>query len=535
VTDLRRPLVLVATSLAAFTATLDNTVVAVALRDLQADLGAGVAELQGVVTAYTVALAALLLTGGTLADVAGRRRVFVAGLAVFGAASAACALAESATALIAARAVQGAGAALVLPGGLAVLAAAYPEPGPRARAVGLWAATGAAALVLGPVVGGLLVAASGWPAVFWVNVPLCIAVAAVVLLVAPTVTPPACLPAAPAAGPVSVAVGRRAVGGRPRRGLDLPGQLLGALALAAGTYAVVLAGRDGFGTPVAVTTTVAVLAAVGFVLVERRTPDPVLPLELLGSRAFVGATVGAFAASLAVFVLLVFVSLFLQLVQQREALPAALRLLPLTVALVVTAPLAGRWAAARGPRGPVVAGLLLTGVGLALTGWRLNWAMSDVELAVLLTVCGLGIGLTTAPVVTASLDAVARSRSGLAAATVNVARELGGVVAVAGLGAVVVARLSGDLTGQLRDLGVPGGRTEVLVEALLRGATNNEVIRLAEGQVPLDVLLRLRPIAEVSYVGSVRLALLGAAVVALLCAVLTGRWLQPRVDQLDHA
>jgi MFS family permease len=222
-------------------------------------------------------------------------------------------------------------------------------------------------------------------------------------------------------------------------------------------------------------------------------------------------------------------------VQQREALPAALRLLPLTVALVVTAPLAGRWAAARGPRAPVVAGLLLTAAGLALTGWRLDRAMSDVELAVLLTVCGLGIGLTTAPVVTASLDAVARSRSGLAAATVNVARELGGVVAVAGLGAVVVARLSGDLTGQLRELGVPGGRTEVLVEALLRGATNDEVIRLAEGQVPLDVLLRLRPIAEVSYVGSVRLALLGAAVVALLCAALTRRWLQPRVDQLDHA
>jgi DHA2 family methylenomycin A resistance protein-like MFS transporter len=514
VTDLRRPLVLVATSLAAFTATLDNTVVAVALRDLQADLGAGVAELQGVVTAYTVALAALLLTGGTLADVAGRRRVFVAGLAVFGAASAACALAESATALIAARAVQGAGAALVLPGGLAVLAAAYPEPGPRARAVGLWAATGAAALVLGPVVGGLLVAASGWPAVFWVNVPLCIAVAAVVLLVAPTVTPPACLPAAPAAGPVSVAVGRRAVGGRPRRGLDLPGQLLGALALAAGTYAVVLAGRDGFGTPVAVTTTVAVLAAVGFVLVERRTPDPVLPLELLGSRAFVGATVGAFAASLAVFVLLVFVSLFLQLVQQREALPAALRLLPLTVALVVTAPLAGRWAAARGPRVPVVAGLLLTAVGLALTGWRLDLAMSDVELAVLLTVCGLGIGLTTAPVVTASLDAVARSRSGwpLRPST-SPASSAGwwrspGWAPSSSPGSAATSPVS-CATWASRPAG-----PRCSVEALLRGATNNEVIRLAEGQVPLDVLLRLRPLAEVSYVGSVRLALLGAALVA---------------------
>jgi DHA2 family methylenomycin A resistance protein-like MFS transporter len=337
VTDWRRPLVLVATSLAAFTATLDNTVVAVALRDLQADLGAGVAELQGVVTAYTVALAALLLTGGTLADVAGRRRVFLAGLAVFGAASAACALADSASALIAARAVQGAGAALVLPGGLAVLAAAYPEPGPRARAVGLWAATGAAALVLGPVVGGLLVAASGWPAVFWVNLPLCVAVAAVVLLVHEERQPAAPEPGS-GAGPA-------------RRGLDLPGQLLGATALAAGTYAVVLAGRDGLGAPVAVASAAALAAAAGFVVVERRTADPVLPLELLRSRRFLGATLGAFAASLAVFVLLVFVSLFLQLVQQREALPAALRLLPLTVALVVTAPVAGRWAP-HGDRAP---------------------------------------------------------------------------------------------------------------------------------------------------------------------------------------
>jgi len=525
--------VLVATSLAAFTATLDNTVVAVALRDLQADLGAGVAELQGVVTAYTVALAALLLTGGTLADVAGRRRVFVSGLAVFGAASAACALADTATALIAARAVQGAGAALVLPGGLAVLAAAYPEPGPRARAVGLWAATGAAALVLGPVVGGLLVAASGWPAVFWVNVPLCLLVAAVVLLVREEPPPAACLPAATSSDPVDVAGGRQAPVRGQRRGLDLPGQLLGATALAAATYAVVLAGRDGLGAPVALSSTVALLGAVGFVLVERRTAEPVLPLELLRSRAFLGATVGAFAASLAVFVLLVFVSLFLQLVQQHEALPAALRLLPLTLALVVTAPIAGRWAAARGPRAPVVAGLLLTAGGLALTGWRLDRDLTDLELAGLLAVCGLGIGMTTAPVVTASLDAVARSRSGLAAATVNVARELGGVVAVAGLGALVVARLSRDLTGQLLDLGVTGGRAEVLVEALLRGATNNEVIRLADGEVPLDVLLRLRPLAEVSYVGSVQLALGGAAVVALLCAGLTGRWLQPRVDELD--
>ena len=506
----RRALVLVATSLAAFTATLDNTVVAVALRDLQRDLGAGVAELQGVVTAYTVALAALLLTGGTLADVAGRRRVLVAGLGVFAAASVGCALSGSSTALIAWRAVQGAGAALVLPGSLAVLSAAYPEPAARARAVGLWAATGAAALLAGPLVGGLLVEASGWPAVFWVNLPLCAAVA-LVTAVAPS-------------GPAPVA-GRR---------LDLPGQVLVALGLAAGTYAVVLAGRDGLRSPVLVAVLVAVGALAAFTVVERRSADPVLPLALLRRRAFTGAALGAFAASLAVFVLLVFLSLFLQLVQQLDALPAAVRLLPLTVGLVVVAPLAGRWAA-RGPRGPVVTGLLLAAAGLALVALRLRDDLPDAELAALLALCGAGLGLATAPVVAASLDAVTAARSGLAAATVNVARELGGVVAVAGLGALVVARLGSDLTARLLDLGVPPGRAGVLVEALLRGATQTEVVDLAAGDVPFAALLVLRTAAEESYVVSVRLALVGAAVVLAVSAAVCARALQPGVDQLDDA
>ena len=501
---------LVATSLAAFTATLDNTVVAVALRDLQRDLDAGVAELQGVVTAYTVALAALLLTGGTLADVAGRRRVLVGGLAVFAAASAGCAVSDTSTELIAWRAVQGVGAALVLPGSLAVLSAAYAEPAARARAVGLWAATGATALLAGPLVGGLLVEASGWPAVFWVNVPLCAAVALVAALA----------PSGPA-----LATGRR---------LDLPGQVLAAVGLAAATYAVVLAGRDGLRLPVLLAAVVAAAVLVAFVVVERRTSDPVLPLSLLRRPAYTGATLGAFAASLAVFVLLVFLSLFLQLVQSQDALPAAVRLLPLTIGLVVVAPLAGRWAA-RGSRAPVVTGLLLAAAGLALVALRLRDDLGDTELAVLLAVCGAGLGLATAPVVAASLDAVSDDRSGLAAATVNVARELGGVVAVAGLGALVVARLGSDLTARLLELGVPQGRAGVLVEALLRGATQDEVVDLSAGEVPFAALLVLRTAAEQSYVVSVRLALVGAAVVLVASAAVCARALQPGVDQLDDA
>jgi len=506
----RRGLVLAATSLAAFTATLDNTVVAVALRDLQRDLDAGVAELQGVVTAYTVALAALLLSGGTLADVAGRRRVLVGGLAGFAVASVGCALSDTSTELIVWRALQGAGAALVLPGSLAVLSAAYAEPAARARAVGLWAATGASALLAGPLVGGLLVEASGWPAVFWINLPLCAAVA-LVAAVAP-------------AGPAPVT----------RRRLDLPGQALAAVGLAAATYAVVLAGRDGLRLPVLGALAVAAASLAAFVAVERRSADPVLPLGLLRRPNFTGAALGAFAASLAVFVLLVFLSLFLQLVQEQDALPAALRLLPLTVGLVVVAPLAGRWAA-RGPRAPVVTGLLLAAAGLALVALRLRDDLGDTELAALLGLCGLGLGLSTAPVVAASLDAVSAARSGLAAATVNVARELGGVVAVAGLGALVVARLGSDLTTRLLDLGVPQGRAGVLVEALLRGATQDEVVELSAGEVPFAALLVLRAAAEQSYVGSVRLALVGAAVVLVVSAAVCARALQPGVDELDHA
>ena len=493
---------LVATCLASFTATLDNTVVAVALRDIQRDLGAGVSGLQGVVTGYTVALAALLLTGGALADVAGRRRVFVTGLTVFAGASVACAAAGSVTALVIARVVQGAGAALVIPGGLAVLAEAYPESGPRARAVGIWAATGALALAVGPVVGGLLVAARGWQLVFEVNVPLCLAVAAVVL-------------GAPRGAPTV----------RDRR-LDLPGQLLVALGLAMTTYAVVLVGRDGWTRDVAISAVVGGVALMGFASVERRSADPLLPRGLFRDRTFVGTTTAALAASLAVFVLLVFLSLFLQLVQQHDALPAAMRLLPLTVGLVVVAVPAARLAHRHGPRLPVAGGLVLAALGLLLLAGSLSPEIGAGRLGLLLGATGVGLGLTGAPVVAASLDAVASDRRGLAAGVVNAAREVGGIIAIGGLGAVVVSRLAADLSSRLVALGVPPGKAEVLVDAVLRGEDQTAVIKRAGPTVGLDALLKLRHLAAVSYVNSTRLALTGAAALLLLAAVVAATTLR---------
>jgi MFS family permease len=494
-----RPLVLVATSLAGFTATLDNTVVAVAVVDLQADLGVGVTELQGVVTAYTVALAGAAATGGTLADVAGRRRVFVIGLAVFAAASVACALSTTAAALVAARAVQGAGAALVLPGGLAVLAAAFPEPAARARAVGIWAATGAAALVLGPVVGGLLVARYGWPSVFWVNVPLCLAVALVVL-VAPAGDPPE--------------EGRR---------LDLPGQLLAAAGLAAGTWAVVLAGRDGLGAPVLLAGAASVVALVAFAVVERRSADPMLPLPLLRQRSFLGATAGAFAASLAVFVLLVFLSLFLQLVQLKGPLPTGAAAAPADRRTGAGGAVRG---AVGGPPGaprpghPRPRGVRRRAGGAGAAAAR-RPGRRRARRPAHARRCRAGPGHGAGGRGLAGrrqpepLGSGRRRRQRRA--------ELGGGGGGRRLGALAVARLSGDLTGRLTTLGVPDARLEAVVDALLSGATQREVLEVAGDQVPFDALLQLRGAAEMSYVGSVRLALLGAAVVLALSALATAR------------
>jgi len=499
----RAPLVLVATSLAAFTATLDNTVVAVALREVQKDLGSGVTGLQGIVTAYTVTLAALLLAGGALVDVVGAKKVLLAGLAVFAGASAACALAGSVGQLVAWRAVQGAGASLLLPGGLAVLAAAYPDSVRRRRAIGIWAATGGTALVAGPVAGGFLVASQGWESVFWVNLPLCLLVAVVVL---PT----------PAVSPLG---GRR---------FDVPGTILICLALGLATYAVVLGGRNGLTASVGACAGGAVVSGLVVCAVERRTADPLLPGVLLRDRRFAGAALGAFAASLAVFVLLVFVSLFLQLVQDHDAQQAGLVLLPLPAALVVAAVLAGRW---RAVAIPVLLGLLLAGGGLLSLGVRLREGTSDGELRMLLGVVGAGVGLTSAPVVTTALSSAGQARAGLAAASINVSREIGGVVAVGGLGALAVAQLSGRLTRALAHGGVPAGKQPEVLDALL-GARTSEVRRLLLRDVGVEQTLRLagtlREAATASFLSSTRLILLVAAGMLVVAAPVSGWLLRPR-------
>ncbi|MCW2545133.1 MAG: major facilitator transporter [Frankiales bacterium] len=490
-----------AASLTAFAATLDNTVVAVALREMQRDLGSGVTGLQGIVTAYTVALAALLLAGGALVDALGAKRVLLAGLLVFGTASAACAIAPGISTLIVARGVQGAGAALMLPGGLALLAATVPDPVRRRRCIAAWASVAGLALVAGPVVGGELVAIAGWPWVFWINLPIC----AVAFLLA-------------------LAVPRAPV--KPRARLDLAGMALTCLVLGLATGAVVLAGHGSRGL-MALCLSGAVASATALVVVERRRPDPLLPASLMRDRGLRAAAIGSLATALALFLALVFLALFLQLVQDRDARDAGRLLLTLPAALVVAAALTSRWHATVVP---VVVGLVGTGIALLLMGGRLSAGTTTRELALQLGLMGAGIGLTTAPLVATAL-AAASGREGLAAATVSMARELGGVIAVGGLGSVAVARLAGRLSSALAAGGVSPGARPALLDAAL-GARTADVRRMLLQDLGIAQALvvgpRLSAVATSSFVASTSLVLQLAGGLVLLAAAACGWLLRPR-------
>jgi MFS transporter, DHA2 family, methylenomycin A resistance protein len=402
-----------------FLVLLDVTVVNVALPSIASGLGADPAATQWIVDAYAVAIAGLLLAGGTVGDRVGHRRVVLTGLGVFGMASGACGLATGPGMLIAARAAQGVGAALLLPGSLAVIAEAFPDRAARARALGIWAGVSSLALPAGPLLGGFLAAAGGWRLVFLVNVPVVLAA----LVAVPRLVP---------AGTV-----------RPERRGDAPGTVLAALGLAATVFTVIDAGEHGL-RPLTVAGLVAAAVCVaGFVVRERHASEPMLPLDLLRDPAFVGPNLAAGAMNFVVNGLLFVTTLFLQGIQHRDALAAGVALVPMALPLALLAPMAGRLAARFGPRPPLIGGALVAALGAA--GFALFDPASG-YLALLPALLGLGIGagLFTAPVVTAAMSAVPAERSGLASGINNTTRQTGTALGVAVFGAVAGGTASPD-------------------------------------------------------------------------------------------
>jgi EmrB/QacA subfamily drug resistance transporter len=411
----RRWWTLGAVSFALFMIMLDNTIVNVALPSIGRGLGITVSQLEWVVNAYTLTFAVLMLTGGRIADLYGRRLVFAAGLTLFTLSSLACGLAPHAGALVAARSFQGAGGALMMPATLSIITAAFSAE-ERGTAIGIWAGVSGSALAIGPLLGGLLTEHVGWRWIFFVNVPIgVVALAAAFLLIDET----------------------RARDAEGR--LDLRGLLTSAAGLLALVYALIEANRYGWSswTILALFAGAAVLLT-GFVVVERHASGPMLDLRLFRKRTFAGANIAALLVSLAMFGIFFFVSLYMQNILGYTPVHTGVVFLPMTVLVVVSAPVAGKVTDLIGPRWPITVGMLLLTVAL-LTFSRLGIHASFTDLLPGMIIGGIGMGTAMGPMTTAALSTAPVDQAGVVSGVITTSRQVGGSLGIAVMGAIVAA------------------------------------------------------------------------------------------------
>ena len=411
---MRKWLPLTAVCLGAFMLLVDVTIVTVALPDMATSLHTTFADLQWVMDIYALALAALLLGAGSLADQIGRRKLYVAGLGLFAVASLACGLATGPGMLIAFRGLQGVGGAAMFATTMALLSGAY-QGRDRGIAFGVWGAVNGAAAAAGPVLGGLLTEHLDWRWIFFVNLPVSVLAVVVTLRVVKESRNP------------------------QASGVDIPGMLTFTLFAGALTYALIRVGENGWTS----TTTLGLIALsalslLAFVLIEMRSSRPMLDLGLFRSPAFVGIMVGGLLLSVAAFSYLVYSSLWLQSVRGMGPVTAGLAMLPMSIVAFVAAAVAGKKLHGAPPRLTIGGGLLLIGVGALLQtviGADSDWA----TLAAGLAVTGAGVGLATPAMASTVMAAVPQARAGMAGGALNTARQLGNALGIAVLGAVFQA------------------------------------------------------------------------------------------------
>ena len=411
-------LTLIACILGSAVVFVDGTVVNVALPALRADLGATLADQQWVVEAYLLLLAALILVGGSLGDLYGRRRIFAIGVAGFGAASLACAVAPSVDGLIAARALQGGFGALLVPSSLAIITTVY-SAGERAAAIGSWTAGTSAAIAVGPPLGGLLVDAISWRAIFAMNVPL---VLVCLWLIARAV--PEC-----------------ALGGDRAQRIDVPGAVLCVLGLAGPTYALVQQPLVGWSDPTVWLPLVGGVGALGaFVAYERRAPNPMLPPSIFRARNFAVGNVVTLTAYAGLGAASFFIAIFLQQIAGYSAFEAGLAMLPITLLLIGLSRRFGALAARVGPRLLMTAGPIVAGIGLlAFTAVDERGSYLTAVLPATL-LFGLGLAMTVAPLTATVLQAAERRHAGIASGVNNAIARVAALLAIAVVGAVISAQ-----------------------------------------------------------------------------------------------
>jgi EmrB/QacA subfamily drug resistance transporter len=404
---------LAAVAVGLFMIMLDNTVVVVALPSIQNGLHVSTSELEWVVNAYALTFGVLLLTGGKLADLFGRRTIFIVGLLVFTGASLWCGLAGGASSLIAARTVQGVGAAMMNPATLSIITATFP-PRQRGTAIGIWAGVSALALAIGPLVGGLLTQKISWSWIFFINIP--IGVAGVVA--------------------ARIFIDETRDTSREQR-LDLPGLLSSGIGLFALTYGLIETNTHPWGsTRVLSLLAIAGVALVAFVVLELRQRLPMLDLSLFRDRSFSGANTVMFLVGLAMFGIFFYNSLFLQRVLHYGAIKTGATFLPMTVLIMFVAPIAGKFTDRIGPRWLMSAGMTLLAGALLLFG-TLDASSSWWDILPGLLVGGIGMATVMAPTTAAAMASVPVDKAGVGSAVINSMRQVGGSLGIAVMGTLV--------------------------------------------------------------------------------------------------
>lgn len=413
----RERLVLLASTIGFSMVLLDTTTVNVALGSIARELHAGATTLQWVVNAYTLAFAGLLLSTGAAADRVGPRRVFLYGLVMFAVGSLAATLSPSSALLVAAQALLGVGAALVLPTSLSLLSQVFVDPARRMRAVGIWATGSAISFAAGPVVGGLLIQQVSWRAVFVLNLPLVVVAAAITITDVP-------VPRLPIAATATVA---------------LVPQAAAIAVLVALTFGLIESAADGWGSPVVLgALTIATTLGGALFMSERRTPRPLIPRELAEDRRFLASTAGAGLLNFAFYGEIFFLSLFLQEQRGLDPLQTGLLFLPQPVAFMAVSTVAGRLVAARGPRPALLAGGMI-GAGGAITLLAVGRHGSLAIMGVGMVLNGIGGGLAIPAVTGSVMGAAPQALAGIASAAFTAGRQVGGVFGVAVLGGIATA------------------------------------------------------------------------------------------------
>jgi EmrB/QacA subfamily drug resistance transporter len=411
---------LAAVAFGLFMIMLDNTVVNVALPSIQSDLGLKISELEWVVTGYALTFGAFMLTGGKLADLFGRRLIFVVGLVVFTASSLFCGLATGPGMLIGARVVQGLGAALMNPATLSIIVATFP-PRQRGTAIGIWAGVSALALAIGPLVGGIITERISWSWIFFINVPIgVLGVVAAYLFIDES----------------------RDMSEEQRP--DVPGLLTSTVGLFALSYGLIEANEYGWMSGRILTAfAVAALSLGAFILLERSQRLPMLDLSLFRNRSFAGANAVMLLIGLAMFGVFFYVSLYVQQVLGYSAIQAGASFLPWTILIIVLAPQAGRLSDQYGPR-PFVAGGMIVLTGSLLLFARMGLHESFWGLLPAMLLGGVGMSAAMAPVTAAAMQSVRPDKAGVGSAVLNSMRQVGGSLGIAIMGAIVAASASGN-------------------------------------------------------------------------------------------